>query len=137
VTSDPLGTAPFIETPVGWLWFHWLGDLYGQALYDLLRAHVSVQPTSNIGLCLLLPDEPQSPPTPTEVEVTRLIWESYGRFESFLSLGTFHYLLPVSTRRQAVVDQFDVLQFLHVLSQLQPMRAPEALTEDLQTLLAQ
>jgi ATP-dependent Lhr-like helicase len=129
------GTSPLIETPVGWLWFHWLGDLYGQALYDMLRAHVPVRPTSNIGLCLLLADEPEAPPTWTEAQVTHHLRDHYQHFEAFLSLGTFNSLLPVALRRRVVVEQFNVVLFLDTLARLRLVRAPEALTDDLQALL--
>ncbi len=133
----PPKTAPFVETPVGWLWFHWLGDLYGQALYDLLRPHLPVHPTAYPGLCVLLPDEPRALPALTEAQVAQHIQDNYRRFEPFMSLGTFHHLLPVSLRRRAVVEQFDVQRFLRTLDALLPQRAPEALAFDLQALLSQ
>ncbi len=132
----PPGTAPFVETPVGWLWFHWLGDLYGQALYDLLRPHMPVHPTAFPGLCVLLPDEPRAPPDLAEAQVAQHIQDSYRRFEPFMSLGTYHHLLPVSLRQRTVVEQFNIRRFLQALADLVPLRAPETLALDLQTLLS-
>ncbi|HWQ14043.1 MAG TPA: DEAD/DEAH box helicase, partial [Roseiflexaceae bacterium] len=50
------GTAPFAAAPAGWWWFHWLGDLYGRAALDLLRYHVPVEASAEVGLALWLPD---------------------------------------------------------------------------------
>src|SRR5437764_166162 len=58
----PLGAAPFVAAPEGWWWFHWLGDHYGRAALDLLRYRIPAHETEQIGLCLRLPDEPQTPP---------------------------------------------------------------------------
>jgi ATP-dependent Lhr-like helicase len=33
----PPGAAPFVGATTSWYWFHWLGDLYGQAALDLVR----------------------------------------------------------------------------------------------------
>jgi hypothetical protein len=83
----PAGTAPFIAARapdeaggfheirghlaagVGWWWFHWLGDLYGRAVLDLLRYRVLATETAQPGLCVHLPGEPQALPAWTEVQV--------------------------------------------------------------------
>ena len=127
----PLGTAPFIAASEGWYWFHWLGDLYGRATLDLLRYRVAATETEHIGLCLHLPDEPQALPAWTEEQVIRYLQDNYRTFEPLLALGPFHHLLPTKMRRRAVVEQFNVPQFLDAVATLRPMSAPPSLAEDL------
>ncbi len=40
--GPPPDAAPLVPSPGrgGWLLFHWLGDVYGYALHDLLRYHI-------------------------------------------------------------------------------------------------
>jgi ATP-dependent Lhr-like helicase len=133
----PPNTAPFVAAPEGWWWFHWLGDRYGRAALDLLRYRIAAHETEQIGLCLRLPDEPQAPPAWTEAQVTRYLADNYRLFEPMLALGPFQHLLPLQLRRRAVVEQFDVAGFLQATSALRPLAAPEALTDDLTSLLAE
>jgi ATP-dependent helicase Lhr and Lhr-like helicase len=131
----PLDAAPFVGTPEGWYWFHWLGDLYGQAALDLLRYRAPAEESARPGLCLRLADEPQSPPAWTEEQVIRYLEDNYRRFESLLALGPFQTLLPLKMRRRAIVEQFDVPRFLGAVTALRPLLAPESQTEDLAALL--
>ncbi len=131
----PAGSAPFVPVPEGYAWFHWLGDLYGRAAYELLRYHVPARQTQHMGLCLLFPDELQALPVWTDALVVQYLEDNYQTFEPMLALGPFHRLLPVPLRRRAVVEQFDVGQFLLATAALQPVRAPEALASDLTELL--
>ena len=121
------GGAPLVPTDDGSLLFHWMGDVYGQALLDLLRYTLPVQATAQPGLCLLLGDEPRSLPTITADRVTRYLHDHYRQYETMLALGAYHHLLPVKLRRQAVVAQFDVPRFVEAIAGLQVQRAPEAL----------
>ncbi|MEP7287029.1 MAG: DEAD/DEAH box helicase [Chloroflexota bacterium] len=128
--------APLVETPVGWLWFHWLGDLYGQALRDLVAGHLSVKSVSQIGLCLLLSSEPQHVIAEwTNREITRYLEDNYIKFESMLDLGPYQHLLPTALRRQTVIEQFNVPAFQTVLGKLSLFRASESLASELQSLL--
>lgn len=131
------GDAPYLLTPEGWYWFHWLGDLYGRALLDLLRYHVSAKETANAGLCLELPDEPRAVPALTEAQVTKYLEDNYRRLEPLLPLGPFHHLVPPELRRRAVVEQFDVARFLAAVTALRPLRAPETLAADLLQLMSE
>lgn len=135
------GESPLVEFSLGWLWYHWLGDLYGQALYDLVGEYTSVQSTSQIGLCILLRGDPSqsepshSPPNWTEKQMLRYLEDNYRKFEPMLDLGPYHHLLPTPIRRRAVVDQFDIARFRSTLSRLYLLRAPESLAAELQALL--
>ena len=131
----PPGAAPFVAAPVGWYWFHWMGDLYGRAALELLRYRVAAEETAQPGLCLRLPDPPQAPPAWSEEQVIQYLQDNYRRFEPLLALGPFQHLLPPQLRRRAVVEQFDVPLFLEAITALQPLVAPEALAEDLIELL--
>ncbi len=129
------GQAPFIPAPDGWWWFHCLGDLYGRALVDLLRYRVRATESSMKCVCTFLPDEPRALPSWTEAQVVDYLEDSYWRLEPMLALGPFHDLLPVALRRRTVVEQFDVPRFLAAVDALRPVRAPDTLAEDLETLL--
>jgi hypothetical protein len=130
--------APYVRGPGGWWWFHWLGDLYGWVLYDMLRAHQPVRETRQMGLCLYLPEpgRPRALPSWTEAQVRGYVRDSYGRLEPLLTLGPFQGLLPQRLRRQAVVERFDVPRFVDALAALQPDVAPDDLAEALEGLLA-
>lgn len=131
----PPGTAPFVEGPDGWWWFHWLGDLYGQALLDLLRYRTPARETTAPGLAVETIDPPQALPAWSEAQVVRYLSDTYRQYESLLDLGSFQQLLPVSLRRRAVVEQFGVARFLAAVAELCPVVAPEALIVDLAQLL--
>ena len=131
------GAAPYAGTPEGWYWFHWLGDIYGQAALDLLRYRSAAEESSQPGLCLRLADEPRAPPSWTTEQVVRYLEDNYRRFESLLALGPFETLLPLELRRRAVVEQFDVALFLDAVAALRPLTPPAALAEDLIALLAE
>jgi ATP-dependent helicase Lhr and Lhr-like helicase len=129
------GSAPFIQAPDGYYWFHWLGDLYGRAALDLLRYTVAAQETAAPGLALLVPDPPQAPPQWSAQQVTRYLHDAYLRYEALLDLGPFQHLLPRTLRRRAVAEQFDVPRFLGAVAALQPVAAPEASARELGELL--
>ncbi len=131
----PADAAPLVPSPSGWLLFHWLGDVYGHALYDLLRYRVRARETAQLGLCLELDDEPRALSTWTAEAVEQYCADSYRDLEPMLAMGPFQHLLPTDLRRRAVVAQFDVPRFLTALDRLRPARAPEALAADLSPLL--
>jgi ATP-dependent Lhr-like helicase len=149
----PAGTAPFIAawppdgvgdrqdvrerlaSGRGWWCFHWLGDLYGRAVLDLLRYRLAATETTQPGLCVQLPCEPQALPSWTETQVVRYLEDTYRELEPLLDLGPFHRLLPAHLRRRAVVERFDVPRFLEAISALRPSVAPDALTDNLADLL--
>jgi ATP-dependent Lhr-like helicase len=129
------GVAPLAPTEDGWLWFHWLGDVYGRAILDLLAYTLPVGPASQIGLCLLCGDEPRAVPAITPAQVERYLQERYRAYEPMMALGAYHHLLPVELRRRAVVEQFNVPRFLQAVQSLRMERASEALTEELHLLI--
>ena len=65
------GVAPLIAADKGWLLFHWLGDVYGQALLDLLRYTLAVAPSDQPGLAVLLSDPLVALPTIPPHQLTR------------------------------------------------------------------
>ncbi|MEO8392063.1 MAG: DEAD/DEAH box helicase [Chloroflexota bacterium] len=132
----PSGTAPLIPIDDGWLWFHWLGDIYGHALADLLRYTLPAQETPQPGLCLLLTEDPRTLPIWKAEQIERYLHDQYRRYESLLALGAYHRLLPLELRRRAVIEQFDVLRFMQAISQLRPERTADSLTESLQELIS-
>ncbi len=132
----PPGAAPMVPNDGEWLWFHWLGDVYGRAILDLLAYTLPVAPTSQVGLCLLFTDEPRSIPACTPAQVERYLHDRYRTYEPILALGAYHHLVPVDLRRRAVVEQFDVPRFIRAVEGLRMERASEALTEELHLLIA-
>ncbi len=133
----PFGSAPFVQAPDGWWWFHWLGDVYGKAALDLMRYTLPVHATPHIGLCLHIAGDPQLPPIWTGQQVSRYVADTYRQWESLLSMGAFHHLLPLSLRSREVVRQFAVPGFLAAMESLRPFSATESLAEDLMQFVEQ
>jgi len=141
------GAAPLVELAWDWtsagdweenggyLLFHWLGDLYGRVLRDLLRYTVPARQTAQPGLAVRVPDRGVAIPAWTEDRVERYLREKYRELESSLNLGPFQHLLPPELRRRAVVEAFDVGRFLSATAALRPVCAPEGLADDLTALL--
>lgn len=127
-------TAQLIPCDNGWLWFHWLGDVYGRAALDLMRYTISADETPQMGLCLLLREEPRSLPQWTYEQVKRYLRDHYRRYEPLLALGAYHHLLPTEMRRCAVIEQFDVPRFIGAVGGLYAEHASEALTQELRDL---
>jgi ATP-dependent Lhr-like helicase len=125
------GDAPLAETPDGWLLFHWLGDVYGQALLDLLRPHLTVSASAQPGLALLLREEPRSLPAISVEQTTRYLQEHVRLYEGMLALGAYQHLLPWPLRQRAVVAQFDVARFVENLGGMMIRRASEQMAEGL------
>ena len=129
------GMAPLVPAPRGWLCYHWLGDVYGQALFDLLRYQIYASQTENMGLCVELGDEPRALPAWTEDAVARYCADNYRELEPMLALGPLQALLPTTLRQRAVIAQFDVPRFLAAIGALRPARGPEQGADDLLALL--
>jgi ATP-dependent helicase Lhr and Lhr-like helicase len=126
---------PMIPYGDGWVCFHWLGDLYGRVFIELLRHKFAVIEGDVSGLCLLSMEELSALPLWTEFQVTRHLRDHYRRYEPLLSLGVYHSLLPIELRYRAVIEQFDVPRFVHAISQLHAVKAPEALNYSLLSLI--
>lgn len=130
------GEAPLVACPNGWLWFHWLGDLYGTALYNLMRGEGAARSTTQIGLCLLFTTEPDSFPTVWTVqEIERYLADNYRHLESLMDLGPYHHLLPTSLRRRTVIEQFDVLRFQNATHKIGAFPAQDSLKDKLWALM--
>jgi ATP-dependent Lhr-like helicase len=129
------GIIPIIPCSDGWLCFHWLGDIYGHVLLDLVGYTLSLEGTKQPGLCLLLHEEPRAFPIWTELQVTRYLRDNYLRYESMLSLGAYHHLLPTDLRRRTVIEQFNVPCFVQAIERLRVEYTSEALTDELQSYL--
>ena len=129
------GAAPLVATPAGWLLFHLLGDVYGQALLDLLGPTLAVTASAQPGLCLLLREAPRSFPPLTPESVNRYLHEHSRQYERLLALGAYQPLLPLELRRRAVVEQFGVERFVAAVARLRPALAPESATVDFLRLL--
>jgi hypothetical protein len=130
------GEAVLLPAPSGCWLFHWLGDLYGLALRDLLRYTLPAEDGPAPGLALHLPEPPRALPVFTEDQVRRHLRDSYRQYEPLLDLGAFQQLLPIPLRREAVIGQFGVPHFLAAIGALRLARAPEDLAGDLADLLA-
>ncbi|MDZ4770292.1 MAG: helicase-related protein, partial [Chloroflexota bacterium] len=123
----PDDSAPYVEGESGWLWFHWLGDIHGRALLDLLGERLTLKASTQTALCVLLMEKPRELPLAfTSEQVLRYLHGHYRTYESLLALGAYHSLLPLGLRRRAVVDGFDVPAFLAAVAGLRVEAAPEA-----------
>jgi ATP-dependent helicase Lhr and Lhr-like helicase len=129
------GAGSLVASDEGSLWFHWLGDVYGQALLDLVRYTTPAEKTAQIGLCLLLPENPPVSLVWTLQQVSRYLHDHYRRYERLLAFGAYHHLLPLELRRRAVVEQFDIPRFINAVANLRFESVLENLMEELQSLL--
>jgi hypothetical protein len=127
--------APLVPHEEGLLLFHWLGDIYGRALLDLVSYTLLVDEAPQQGLCLPLREEAGDIPRPSLAQAQQYVSDHYRRYEPLLALGAYHHLLPVELRRRAVVEQFNVPRFVTAVSDMRVMRAPESLMQDLRHLL--
>ncbi|MCC7209018.1 MAG: DEAD/DEAH box helicase [Anaerolineae bacterium] len=119
----PPGQSPFLTVDDGFIWYHMLGDLYGEVLAALLRPHTFVQHTAWPGLTLWTASAPDRLPALGEDAIQQHVARSYRALENLLPLGPFHTLLPVALRREAVEAHFDVPRFLGALSSRRPVVA--------------
>ncbi len=129
------GEAALLPAPSGAWLFHWLGDLYGRALRDLLRYTLPAEDGPAPGLALHLPQPPRALPALGKDQVRRYLSDSYRQYEPLLDLGAFQQLLPTPLRRRAVADLFDVPRFLAAAGALRPAPAPEEIAGQLADLL--
>lgn len=127
--------APLLPEDDGWLWFHWLGDIYGRACRELLGYTRAVEATAQPGLCVRLREPLHELPYWTADQVVRYVQDDYQRYEPLLALGAYHHLLPGALRRRAVVEQFNVRRFLDIIQALHLVSTPETLSEELRGLL--
>ncbi|MEI6777260.1 MAG: DEAD/DEAH box helicase [Chloroflexales bacterium] len=127
--------ATLVPLPSGCWCFHWLGDLYGLALRDLLRYTLPAEDSPVPGLALHLPQPPQTLPLFNADQVQRYLRDNYRQYEPLLDLGAFQQLLPTPLRQQSVVDMFDVPGFLTATNALRLAPAPEAIVGDLADLV--
>ncbi len=131
-----LGAAPLITASEGGWWFHWLGDIYGEVLLDLLRYRVRAAATSQPGLCLWLEDvDTFAMPSWPADQVRRYLEDHYRSLERLLDLGPFQHLLSPALRRRAVIDQFDIPRFLDAVAALRPLQNADHLAASLSDLL--
>ena len=131
----PPNSMALVQLPGGCLCFHWLGDLYGRALRDLLGPILGAADTAAPGLALLLPEAPRALPPLGEGELLRYLHGAYRQYEPLLELGPFQPMLPTPLRRQSVIAQFGVARFLAAYAALTPVAAPPELVPSLELLL--
>jgi ATP-dependent Lhr-like helicase len=118
-TARRLGITPdhtqFARQGNAWLWFHWLGDLYGHALLALLRETTcAAQFLDPIGLCLEIPEPLTQVPVWTEAQVRQHLGARYRLYEGMMALGAYHGVLPPELKRKSVMDQFAMHRFLDI-----------------------
>jgi ATP-dependent Lhr-like helicase len=132
----PPGATPCIQRADSWVCFHWLGDLYGRALFSLIRPYQPVGEATQPGICFVLHMLPDSMPELTAAIVTAHLEQNFRSYEQFMALGPFYPLLPVDLRRRSVIDQFDVLRFVAAVRTLNLQQASEAIQGRLAELIA-
>jgi ATP-dependent Lhr-like helicase len=130
------GDAPLVQGEDGWLWFHWLGDIYGTVLRKLIAGHVPVKATEQLGICLLFPDGAPHGILHlwTDGDLLDSLDEMYRQLEPMLDLGPFHHLLSAEMRRRTVIEQFDPNRFQAACNRLTLYPAEESFAAILVTL---
>lgn len=106
-----------------WLLWHFLGDLYGWVLFELLRYKVRLQKSELPGLYLTFAERTAIPFSVTIQEVTRYLEENHRQVGSLLQLGAYHRLLPGALQRRAVIEQFNVPLFVAAINETVPVLA--------------
>jgi ATP-dependent Lhr-like helicase len=130
------GAAPLLPHENGWVLFHWLGDVYGRALFDLMSFRLAVQETNQPGICVWLSEPLQTIPVWTEDYVRRYLGDRFRSYESMLALGAYHHLPPITLRCRAVIEQFDVPRFVQAVAMFSVVKQPENGVELLMSLLS-
>jgi ATP-dependent Lhr-like helicase len=119
-------TAPFVKDAQGGVYlFHWLGAIYGQIFYDLLRPYRHVYKTSQVELCLYFAEVPQTFPVWQESEIETYLKRHFMSYESLLQLGAYHFLLPKALRKKEVIRQLNLPRFLDSVQLLHSVEASE------------
>lgn len=115
------GDAPFVQRRDGrWFWLHGLGDVYGEALFELLKTRWSLHRCDMLWLALELTAPPADIglPTLSDAEVNTCVRRNHALFERLLSMGAYHALLPQPMAIQAVCAAFDTPRFLSLVGGL-------------------
>jgi hypothetical protein len=119
------GQMALLQTEQGnWL-FHFWGDIYGELLAQILRAHLTVGTTGgdeeelNLVIrcnehCIQLAHAIPQLPAWNAPTVRQQLYRVLPRLEAVLELGCFHTLLPPDLARQTVVAQVDLSYFEHL-----------------------
>ncbi|MCQ3929154.1 MAG: hypothetical protein DPW16_01735 [Chloroflexi bacterium] len=102
----------------GWYLFHWLGDVYGSILLELLRYRYHAEETTHLGLCLRLPEPISILPRWSESQIADCIGDHYLHLETLLSLGAFHRYLPQVLRRRCLLEQINLPRLSRILNAL-------------------
>ena len=117
------GVAPFVQVADGrWLWLHGLGDVYGEALFELLKTRWGVRRSDMLWLALELtaPPDDLSLPAFTDGEVDAMVRRNHALFERLIAMGAYHAMLPQAMAVQAVCTAFDTPRFLRLVGELRP-----------------
>lgn len=114
------GEAPIVQTNDGWRCYHWLGDLYGEMLADLLRAYLLLRDSAEPGLYLVTDDPIGAIPSIQPAHIADYLVQHNRRLETVLNLSPFHALLSRDVRQRSVAQQVDIVRFETLLRQLRP-----------------
>lgn len=117
--------APLVAAGDAWLWFHCAGDVYGQAILDLLRYTLPAQRSALPGLCVHVAEALSAVPAWSQEQVTRYVLDHVRLYERLLAPGAYHHLLPPTIRRRAVLELFDVPRFLALIRTFQIVAVSE------------
>jgi ATP-dependent helicase Lhr and Lhr-like helicase len=116
-----------------WLWFHWMGDLYGHVLLALLcETTCAALRRDPVGLCIEVTELLTQPPMWTEAQVKQHLSARYRHYEGMMALGAYHNLLPPELKRKSVMDHFAIDRFLRTTARW----SIEVVTDDLAARLA-
>lgn len=114
-----VNVAPLMAHENGfWVW-HGLGDIYGKALFDVLKPVMRVHETETIGLTLGFFGEAFTAfPKITPESVEAMLSTHYKAYELLLAQGAYQHLLPLNVRRQSVIRLFNVARFVALIEAL-------------------
>jgi hypothetical protein len=119
------GQIALLQTEQGTWLFHFWGDIYGEWLAQILRAHLTAHRTvegeDEYNLvtrfnehCIQLPDTIAQLPAWNALSVRQQLLRLLPRLEPFLELGRFQPLLPPDLAQQTAVAQVAPSYFEHL-----------------------
>jgi ATP-dependent helicase Lhr and Lhr-like helicase len=98
------------------LLFHNAGEVFGKAIAELLETEKKVPVIEHNEFFVETIEEIEAETLKfTELEINRMLYRSWKKFETAYDFGCFHTELPTDIRRNSVISAFGILEFIEIL----------------------
>lgn len=129
-----------LQVPEGTSLFHFLGELYGELLREILQrcypmAEDSAPVTHVNEHCLYVPGPICKLPDWNENTTYQALHRLLPRFEAILELGRFHSLLPTDLAQKTVIARCDLPRFRNIYRAAEVIEPTPLIQENLKLLL--